>query len=400
MELVLSILIILIAARIFGEIAEKLGQSSIIGQIIAGVILGPSVLNIIVPSPDTESLAMLGIFFLMFIAGMEIDPTKMIKTGKVTSAIAAGGVIFPLIFGISLGLLVGAYFIPGFTFIHALILGVCLSISAVGVIDATLMELGKIKTDIGQIIIEAGILDDIIGLLMLSIITSIIKAGIQNAIYSVTTILVDMVIFFALFTFIGVFIFPRLLRFARGMKSPQSLFGIAIILAILYSLSSEYMLGSGIIGAFMAGIFTRHAVERHRDVERGLLEKFSAIAFSLLTPLFFVWIGIQMSPGILAEFNLLIFSILVIIVAIAGKLIGAYVPARLSGLKPRESLAVSFGMNARGAVELVIAGIALQSALIGQELFSIIVVMALVTTIIAPAGMERFLKKSKMKLKL
>jgi len=236
--------------------------------------------------------------------------------------------------------------------------------------------------------------------LMLSVITSVIKAGIGNALFSVTGILVDVVIFFAVFGFVGVFVFPRLLKWAGKLKSPQSLFGITIILVMLYAVSSEYMLGSGIIGAFMAGVFTRYATEKHAEVENALLDRFSSLALGLLTPLFFVWIGIQMSPGIITEPGLLMFAVLVILAAISGKVLGAYIPSRVSGFGKRESLAIGFGMNARGAVELVIAGIALQAALITQELFSIIVVMALVTTIIAPAAMKRLLKKNRPRIRL
>ncbi len=400
MDLLLSVLVILVAARLFGEVAERLGQPCIIGQIIAGVVLGPGLMNLIVPGPETESLAMLGIFFLMFIAGMEINPERMMRTGRVASAVAGGGIIIPLVLGFGLGILFGPYFIPGFSLVHALILGVCLSISAVGASEETLMELRKMKSQLGQIIVEAGVIDDVIGLLILSVITSMIKAGLGNALFSVAGILVDVVIFFAIFGFVGVFIFPRLLKWAGKLKSPQSLFGITIILVILYSVSSEYLLGSGIIGAFMAGVFTRYATEKHVEIENALLDRFSSLALGLLTPLFFVWIGIQLSPGIITESSLLFFAVLVILAAVSGKLIGAYIPSRLSGFRGRESLTIGFGMNSRGAVELVIAGIALQGALITQELFSIIVVMALVTTIIAPAAMKALLKKSRPRIRL
>jgi Kef-type K+ transport system membrane component KefB len=400
MELLLSVLVILVAARLFGEVAERLGQPCIIGQIIAGIVLGPSVLNLIVPGPETESLAMLGIFLLMFIAGMAINPARMAGTGRVASAVAGGGIFLPFVLGFGLGIVAGPYFIPGFSFIHAIILGVCLSISAVGAAEETLIELRRMKSQLGQIIVEAGVLDDMMGLLMLSVITSVIKAGLGNALFSVAGILVDVIIFFAVFGFVGVFIFPRLLRWAGKLKSPQSLFGITIILVMLYSASSEYLLGSGIIGAFMAGVFTRYATEKHAEVENALLDRFSSLALGLLTPLFFVWIGIQLSPGIITEPGLLLFAVLVILAAVFGKVIGAYIPSRINGFGGRESLAIGFGMNARGAVELVIAGIALQGALITQELFSIIVVMALVTTIIAPAAMKALLKKSRPSIRL
>jgi Kef-type K+ transport system membrane component KefB len=400
MDLLLSVLVILVVARVFGEVAERLGQPCIIGEIIAGVALGPSVLNLIIPGPETEMFALLGIFFLMFIAGMAINPARMARTGRTASAVAGGGIVFPFVLGFVLGILAGPHFIPGFSFVHALILGVCLSISAVGAAEETLMELRKMKSRLGQIIVEAGVLDDIMGLLMLSVITSVIKAGIENVLFSVTSILADVVIFFAVFGFVGVFIFPRLLKWAGKLKSPQSLFGITIILVMIYAVSSEYLLGSGIIGAFMAGVFTRYATEKHTEVEKALLDRFSSLALGLLTPLFFVWIGIQLSPGIITEPGLLLFAALVILVAVSGKVIGAYIPSRISGFGGKESLAIGFGMNARGAVELVIAGIALQGALITQELFSIIVVMALVTTIIAPAAMKALLKKSRPRIRL
>lgn len=392
MDLILAVLVILVTARVFGEIAEHLGQPSIIGQIIAGVLLGPSLFNVVTPTHDSEYLAMLGIFFLMFIAGMGINPERMIRTGRTAVSVASGGVIIPLALGFGVGVIAGPYFIPGFSVTEALILGVCLSISAVGAAEATLMELRKIKSDLGQVIVEAGIIDDVIGLILLSVITGVIKAGIENAFFSVTNIILNVVIFFAVFIFIGVFVFPKLLKWAGKLKSPQSLFGITIILVMFFAVSSEYLLGSGIIGAFMAGVFTRYATEKHEDVENALLDKFSSLALGLLTPLFFVWVGIKLSPGILTEAGPLFFSVFVILAAITGKVFGAYIPSRLNGFNQKKSLAIGFGMNARGAVELVIAGIALQGGLISQDLFSIIVIMALVTTILAPIGMKSLLR--------
>jgi Kef-type K+ transport system membrane component KefB len=388
MELLLGILIILVAARAFGEIAERAGQPSIVGQILAGVIIGPFAFNFLSPTAEIQSLAFIGVFFLMFVAGMEINPKDFVKTSKYAIAAASGGVALPILLGVGVGLTLGPMFIPGFSTAESLILGLCLSITAVGVSVDTLLELGKLKTDVGETIIEAGVIDDITGLVGLAVITTVLGMHADMVAVSVPAVLANIVLFFSLFTFIGVYLFPKLLGAASRFRGPEPLFASAVIITLFYAFFSENLVGSGIVGAFMAGVFTRHAVENHPKVERGLLGKFTSLSNGMLSPIFFVWVGLLMSPVIFTEMGVFVFALIVIGIAVIGKIGGAGLGSHAAGLPWKKSLQVGAGMNGRGAVELVIAGIALNEALISHSVFSVIVLMALVTTLMTPVLLE------------
>jgi Kef-type K+ transport system membrane component KefB len=393
MENILGILVILVAARLFGEISERAGQPSIIGQILAGVLLGPFVFNLLQPNSNIESLALLGEFFLMFLAGMKIDLKSLVSTTRNATFAAFGGLAFPMAFGLGLGLFVGPAIIPGFSGLEALVLGICLSITAVSVSVDILDELGLLRTRLGESIIEAGFMDNIMALVMLAIVTS--YAGMSNTsmFFSVSGLFLNLILFFSIFTFIGLYIFPRFLSFSEKLRGPEPLFAMAALITIFYAFFSEQMVGSGVVGAFMAGLFARHAMENHPKIEKSLMDNFSAVALGLLTPIFFVWIGLHISPEIFTNPGLFYFSLIVIVTATIGKVGGAGLGSRLSGLKWKQSIGIGIGMNGRGAVELVIAGVALRGALISTELFSVIAFMALVTTLMTPVLMELVAKK-------
>jgi Kef-type K+ transport system membrane component KefB len=393
-SLIINLLVILLTAKVLGEIVERFGQPSIIGQILAGILLGPIFLNVIQPSANLQTLAMLGVFFLMFLAGLETHPRGFVKTSKIASFVAVGGVALPIILGMLAGIYLGPIFFPSFTLVEALILGVCLSITAVAISVDILIELRKVTTVIGETIIEAGVIDDIIGLVMLAVITSVLSTT-GFTFVSIGLIFLKIVLFFVIFGLLGFFIFPKLLKFSGKLKASQSLFAVTVILTIFYAIGSEFMVGSGIVGAYIAGLFTRYAVERHEEVEETLIHNFSALALGLLTPIFFVWIGILIPPTVFLNPLFLVFGVIIIIIAVFGKVIGCGLGAKLGGIEWRKSLTIGIGMNGRGAVELVIAGIALQNALISQNLFSLIVLMAFVTTIITPPLLKYSLRKSK-----
>lgn len=383
MNFLLALLAILVTARVFAEIAKRFGQPSVVGEILAGVALGPALFKIIEPSETLSFLAEIGIFFLLFLAGMEISTKRLTKVKTSASFVALGGVMLP--FSLSMvasGLL-------GLDFFESLIISISLSITAIAVSVDTLIDIRKIKTRVASIIIEAAVIDDIIAMVFVSAL--LVSLG-GSSVYSVYLALAGATVFFLLAIFGGMYILPRVLKFGEKMVSRESLFGVTVILLILYALGSESIGLGGFIGSFLVGAFVRHSVEKNRFERRELLEQFSALALGLMTPIFFVWVGMNFEIG--AVFNYFPLLCLIIVVALSGKMIGAGVGARVSGLGWRESLAIGAGMNGRGGVELVIAEIARRAGLISDQIFSVIILMSLVTALITPSLLKFAMKRA------
>jgi Kef-type K+ transport system membrane component KefB len=382
MNFFLVLLVILITARVFAEIAKRLGQPSVAGEILAGIVLGPAFLNFIEPSEVLSVLAGIGIYFLLFLAGMEISTKRLAKVKSAASLTAVGGVFLPF----SLGMLASG--LMGFGFLESLIISISLSITAIAVSVDTLIDIGKIKTKMASIIVEAGMIDDIIGMVFFSAL--LVYVG-SSSFYTMYYSAIGILVFFPLAILGGLYAVPKILKFGEKMVSRESLFGVTAILLLLYALSSESIGLGGFIGSFFAGIFVRHSVEKRELERKELLEQFSALALGLLTPLFFVWVGMKFVVGAVFSY----FSVLCLMVAVAfvGKLAGGGLGAKLSGLKWREGLTVGIGMNGRGGVELVIAEVARRGGIISDQIFSVIVMVSLVATLLTPSLLRFAMKR-------
>jgi len=402
-ELLVVILVLIVLARATGELMQRLGQLAILGELLIGVVLGA----VISYGPFTQfagltdnevfgAITSLGMFFLMLMAGMEMDVRKLVRASRTGVAVALGGVIIPL----GLGIFIGYIFLPdsSYKFAQSFFIGVALSITAVPALSRVLIEMKQLDTRLGQTIMNAAIVDDVLGLFLLAILTTILAEG-GTPPAGELAILALKIIGFFLFVFIaGKYLMPRLGRISRLSKFEEMEFSIAMVIALVFGVAAEYAGMHFIIGALFAGMFLREETFG-KKVAAHLEEHVKGITLGFLAPLFFVSIGLHVD--LLALTTAPLFVLALLLAAIIGKVLGCGLPARLSAFSTRESLAIGSGMNGRGAVEIVVAVVALEAGLFTQPVpvpsvvtavFSGIVIMAIVTTIIVPLTMKPLLK--------
>lgn len=407
MEILYVLLVLLVAARLFGEIAERLNLPSLTGELVAGVVLGLVVrrfeggLPILAALPDNDvfrAISDLGIFFLMLLAGLELRPRELLRASRASISIAGVGVLVPLVTGIALGLAV----LPDsdFRLPQAILLGTVMSITAVPVTTKVLMDLGQLESRAGQTIVAAAIIDDVLGFMLLGVLTAFIKDGAPPSGATLALLGARILIFFAATSLLGHLTFKYLSRYFKRARLEEFELSALVIVALAFSVLAESFGLHFILGAFVAGLFfgpRRVGKGAFQHVQRNV----AAMTKGFLAPVFFVSIGLHLEPGALIHVPGLV--ILLILISFLVKL-SAAAPAYWYGLSSREALAVGVGMSARGAVELVIADIALRSGLftkpdpappVVEHLFSAIVLMAVVTTLAPPLILPILLGRKK-----
>ena len=408
MDLFYVLLILLVVSRGFGEIAERLGQPGLVGELIAGIALGAAVIELPELFPqlshigDNEvfvTITDLGMFFLMLFAGVEMQPHRILEHSVGALAVAIGGMLVPL----GLGLALGWYFLPESELYTAqcLFLGTALAITAVPATVRILAELGQLETIIGQTIISAAIFDDILSLVLLAWLTALLSAGSTPGLEEFLILFGKVGLFFAVTAFFGLYVFPRGGRLMRYLKTEALEISAVLISAFAFAVFAEMLGLHFIIGAFMAGLyFGRKTIntESYNSVKHAI----SAMTFGFLAPIFFASIGLNLNISALSGAPL--FLVILILVAFFGKIFGAGIAARAFGFSARDAGIIGVGMSPRGAVELVIAGIAMKAGLfetngqpspIVENLFSAVVIMAVVTTVVSPIILNRVFRKGR-----
>jgi Kef-type K+ transport system membrane component KefB len=406
MEILYVLLILLVITRAFGEVSVRLGQPALVGELLAGIALGA----VIRLSPDSfpvmhgiaddevfTAITDLGIFFLMLMAGLEMRPKELAEQSKGAMFIALGGLIIPLMAGFCIGWL----FLPpsNVRLAQALFIGTALSITAVPVAAKVLMDLDQLGSTAGKMIISAAIVDDILGLLLLAVLTAVIQTGEMPDAAGLLWLGGQIVLFLVIVTTIGRYVLPYLEKALHSSMSEEFEFSMLLVVALGFAVLAEMMHMHFILGAFAAGLFfTKRTLPE--DMFRAVKQRTSGITTGFLAPIFFASIGLHLD---LAAFsNIPLFLAILIAVAIGCKLIGAGLPAYWVGLSGRHSLVVGIGMSGRGAVELIIADIALRAGLFSQpipapaivaNLFSAIVIMAVITTLMTPIGLRLVLDR-------
>jgi Kef-type K+ transport system membrane component KefB len=368
-RVLLTLFIMLVAAKLMAELFERLRQPAVAGEILAGVVVGPSLLGWAAPSEITSLLAEIGVIFLLFNVGLETKPAAIFKVGKHAALVAVLGVACPLLGG---WLLLRAW---GGTSIEALFVGTAMVATSVGITARVLSGLGLLDAPTARIILGAAVIDDILGLLVLAVVSSI-AAGTVNYFEILTT--AGLAIGFTAFiTLVGA---PVITRFAPGvdrLRSGHGMFILGLVLCLGLSVAAAYIGVAAIIGSFLAGMALAEGAEddprMHRQIN-GVTE--------FLVPFFLVNIGMQLRLDVFRSSSVIILCLLVTLVAVITKLLGCGVGAFNLGL--RRAAQVGMGMVPRGEVGIIVAQIGLSLAVIGAELYGVVLFMAVATTVIAP----------------
>jgi len=368
---------LLIAAKIAGWLCQRVGVPSVLGQLLMGVLVGPSLLGWAHPDPMLNSFANIGVIMLMFLAGVETDMKQMRQVGKAAFVSASMGVIVPFVAGAAFAYALG-YPLPVCLFLGTLLTATSVSISA-----QTLKDLGKLATKEGTTILGAAVIDDVLGLIVLSLILAFTLG--QNPTWGI----LKMLLYFPIAYILGHYGFPILSRWLPRMLALEARIGMVLALVLLYAWSAE-SLGSvaAITGAYIAGILVSRT-EMREWVHDGL----SKIGYALFIPLFFVYVGIEANFHNMGQISLIpVLSFIAI--AIVTKVIGCGSGALLCRFKPQEALTVGVGMISRGEVALITGTIGLQAGLITTSLFSVVILITLVTTVITPLLLKLVYLKS------
>lgn len=399
----LSISVLLFFARAIGEILKYLKQPIVIGEIIAGIILGPTIFGTLFPDifqklfdgslvtlAALQGMIILGVVMLLLISGLEIDISLVVRQGKTTFLISIMGIIIPFVIGF-----LAAYYFPEWMgiknieqrLVFALFIGTALSITALPVVARTLMDLNIYKTEIGFLIIASAMFNDLVGWIIFSVILGMIGQNSHGL--DISTLIIVVVSFVLFMLLIGRkiidFIFPHIIKFT---SKPGGVLNFVFVLGFLGAAFTEYIGIHAIFGAFIVGIAIGDSAHLKEDT-REIIQQFVTNIFA---PLFFVSIGLRVN--FVQNFDLGI-VIIFLVLAFIGKVVGGGLGAYWGGLNKNESLAVGFGMNSRGAMEIVLGSLAYQAGLIHEKVFVAIVIMALVTSIASAPLMSYFLKKGK-----
>lgn len=394
LQLVLAMSIIILAAKVGGYLSYRLGQPSVLGELLIGVLLGPSLLDILHLPYLTDShlsevihqLAEIGVLLLMFIAGLDLHLTELYRSGKVALFAGVLGVVFPTVLGIAIGL--------GFSLglQAAIFLGLILSATSVSISAQTLMELKALRSRVGIGLLGAAVFDDILVVLGLSLFTAIAQPGSGGGWTGVLLILLRMVIYLIGASVLGLWLLPRLSKWVNELPISQGVIAFTLIIILLYGWLAE-VLGqvAAITGAFLAGLWLARSPLKER-IEQGI----STLAYSLFVPIFFVNIGLSVNIRSLKAESLWLFLAMVI-VAVIGKVLGAGWGASLGGLSRREALQLGVGMVSRGEVGLIVASVGIAQGLINESIFSGVVGMVVVTTLLTPLMLRRLFTKPEVK---
>jgi len=388
MPLIEALLLLLVLSRVLGEIAGRLGQPVMIGEILAGVLLGPSVLNYIQFTTEIKTIADLGVLLLVFIAGMEMNVDALWSSVRGRGAwVSAAAFVVPLLFGIGVGVAFGM------TQTRTIFLGLCVAITALPVSVRILMDLGKLQTEVGQKIVSAAVANDVAALLVLGLILDVKGGpGTREAFFrSVGLALVKALLLMSVVLlaarlakrYSGRFLYSRsgTERLLSKLKGSETLFAVVLVFVIAFASFSEFLGLDFVVGAFFGSMLLSHQLLGKANFEE-IRKTASNVTMGFLGPIFFAAIGLEFEASTLRDWGLVT---AVLVASFAGKILGGYIGGRLARMRSDESWALGVGLNGRGVMELVIANVALTNSFIGRELFTILVLMAVATTLATPS---------------
>jgi Kef-type K+ transport system membrane component KefB len=373
------LVVILFAAKTAGYLSQRAGQPSILGELLVGLVLGPSLINLIhLPFINNThldeivaTLGEMGVLLLMFLAGLELNLTEFGRSTAVSAFSGTLGVILPAALVAAAGMAFGLHFI------ESVYLGLALGATSVSISAQTLIELKVIRSKVGLGLMGAAVFDDILVILLLSIFMALTSKA--SGFLGILVIVLSMALFLGISAGFGLWVLPRLTKRVQQLPISQGTLTLAIIVLLLYGMAAE-LLGymAAITGAFIAGLMFARTPQKS-TIEHGI----HALAYSFFVPIFFVSIGLNTNLAIINPAIVWLLFVLTL-AAILGKILGAGLGARLAKLSWLESIQLGVGMVSRGEVGLILANFGLHQSLINQDIFSTIVVIILVTTLVTP----------------
>ncbi|MES5867437.1 monovalent cation:proton antiporter-2 (CPA2) family protein [Bacillus cereus group sp. RP32] len=366
-EFFFQIALILLSTKLAGDLSVRLGQPSVLGKLIVGIVIGPALLGWIENSELLTQLSNVGVILLMFMAGLETDLEELNANRNSSLAVALGGIILPFVGGYISGLVMGME--QG----NAVFLGLLLCATSVSISVQTLRDLGKMKTRESTTMLGAAVFDDILVVILLAFAMSFLGTDDVN----LTMVILKKVVFLASIILIGWKGVPAIMRWLSPLRVSESIVSAALIICFSFAYFGELLGIAGIIGAFAAGIAISQTNYKH-EVEK----KVEPIAYAMFVPVFFVSIGMNITFDGIG--NQIWFILALTVIAVLTKLIGCGFGARMTGFDAKSSAIIGAGMVSRGEVALIIAGTGLSSGLLAQDYFTAIVIVVILTTMITP----------------
>jgi Kef-type K+ transport system membrane component KefB len=368
-EVLIALFIMFAAAKLMAEVFERLKQPAVVGEILAGVVIGPSVLAWVAPSDLINVLAEIGVIFLLFTVGLETKPQDIFRVGKRAVMVGVFGVILPFVAGYLI-----AVWWDG-VFVEAMFVGAALVATSVGITARVLGSLGLLDMQTSRIILGAAVIDDILGLIILSLVSAVSSGSVSYAGLAKTA---GAAIFFTVFVaLVGSRVITRLAPWIEKLRLSKPFFNLGMILCLGLSLAAIYVGVAAIIGAFLAGMALAEATEENHG-----MHKLTSGVTEFLVPFFLVNIGMQLNLAVFKDMSVVWLAVIITIVAVLTKFVGCGLGAW--GMSRREMAQIGIGMVPRGEVGIVVAQIGIGLGVISQQFFAAVLFMAVATTLIAP----------------
>lgn len=370
---IVQIIIILLATKVAGQLSIRLGQPSVLGKIIIGIILGPALLGWVHDTEIVSIFSQIGVLLLMFLAGLETNLKDLNRNLKAALYVAIGGIVAPIIGGY-----IGSQYY-GLSVPESIFIGLLLSATSVSISVQTLKELGWLNSKEGSTLLGAAVLDDIIVVILMAVAMSFFV----GSDVSIALLIAKKIIFFVIIILASKWLVPKFIQIFSKFKVTEAVLSAGLIICFSFAYFAEYLGIAGIIGTFFAGI----AIAQTKFKEE-IEHKVEPIAYGIFVPFFFVSIGLAVSfDGIGDQVGLIVvFSI----IAILTKFLGSGIGARLSGFQTRSSMGIGAGMISRGEVALILAAMGLESGLLPTEYYTAMIIVVIVTTLVTPPLLKLF----------
>ena len=399
-----EVMVLILVGRVLAEAMQRLGQPAVMGPLIGGLLLGPSVLGALWPSAQhawfasdpsqkaaIDAFAQFGVLLLLLLAGMETELRLLQRIGYAAVAVSIAGISLPFIFGFSLGEFLPASILPHpeHRLVSSLFVGTALSISSVKIVAMVVREMNFARRNVGAVILAAAVIDDTIGWMILAVVFSLANRGGLDA-RSLLESTFGTLLFLVLSLLVGRRLVPRLIRWANDiLTSEGSVIAVVLLLMGGMALITLWIGVHTVLGAFVAGMLVGGSPMLTDEIDRQL----RGIISALVVPVFFGLAGLSADLTILRDPTLLGLTGLLVLIASVGKFAGAFLGGRLGGMTARESLALACGMNARGSTEVIVATVGLSIGILSEQLFTMIVAMAVVTTLAMPSMLRWALRR-------